>query len=136
MSEKQQGPTQRQLEALIASERFYTVRYVLARITEATIYVSLFWFSYLAIEQLAGTSTKAMLIVKGLGESSSGCTLAFTFGIGGVFYGHRQRKLKGDTVQRLQDRIRQLEKIIDPKRTSAALTDRGDTIPEKSHERN
>jgi hypothetical protein len=49
---------------------------------------------------------------------------------GAVLYGLRERRLRHDTVQRLHGRIEELEKRLNPTRTSSTLTTRGETREE------
>ena len=56
--------------------------------------------------------------------------LSWTVALIGTAYGIQQRKLRRDTVERLQTRNIELEKKIDQKRSSSKLTARGDTRPE------
>jgi len=59
------------------------------------------------------------------------CTGAgIIFAVSGIKYGLSQRKLRKDTVERLQNRIKTLEKKFDSSRTTSGLTARGDTNPE------
>lgn len=55
---------------------------------------------------------------------------ALVFGFAGVRYGRKQAKLRKDVVERIQLRNQNLEKAIDPNRSTSALTPRGDTRPE------
>lgn len=92
--------------------------------------VGIAFFFYLTIEALAGKSTESNLALKLVTDFNASDylwkTLAAVFGI----YGWNQRKLRKDTVQRLQGRNSKLETAIDPGRTSSRLTQRGDTRPE------
>ncbi len=56
--------------------------------------------------------------------------LSYLFGVGGFGYGMRERKLRRETIERLSKRITDLEKLVDPSRTSSHLTVRGTTNPE------
>lgn len=62
--------------------------------------------------------------------SSWTCPLLIVFGVGGIFYGRRQAKLRKDTVERLHPYQEKYEKSIDPNRSSSRLTPRGETRPE------
>lgn len=86
-------------------------------------------FVYLAISELAGQKTTADIGLELLADIKLSEVFAYLFGGGGVVYGMRQKKLRKDTVERLQDRVRRLEKAHDPNRTSSGLTPRGDTHP-------
>ena len=87
-------------------------------------------YGYLAIETLAGKTTLADVAVSFLTDIKVSVVLAWGAGAGGVVYGLQQRKLRKDTLQRLQDRNQTLEKMIDSSRSTSNLTPRGDTRPE------
>jgi hypothetical protein len=87
-------------------------------------------YGYLSLEALAGKSTLADVAINFLTNVNVSVTLAWTAGVFGVLYGVKQRKLRKDTIQRLQSRIQALESQLDPKRTTSNLTSRGDTRPE------
>ncbi len=108
-------------------------------------------FTYKTAEVLAGKTTYAN-IVTDIDTSFTLNFLNFTFknlvidfvyylpiiiaiggllcGICGILYGKYQRKLRMDTVERLQSRIKKLEEEKDPKRSSSMLTPRGETRKE------
>ncbi len=87
-------------------------------------------YAYLSIEALSGKTTLADIVVQFLSGVKVSVAIAWTFGIGGLAYGWKQRKLRRDTVERLQKRIQALESKVDLNRTSSQLTPRGDTRPE------
>ena len=87
-------------------------------------------YSYLAVEALAGQTTLADIGINFLGKVEVSVALAWSFGAVGVAYGWQQRKLRKDTVERLQNRIQALEQMIDRGRSSSNLTPRGDSRPE------
>jgi len=92
--------------------------------------VGLAYFAYRSVEVLAGGTTVADIGLKFLADVKISQLLSYTVAVGGGVYGWRQRKLRRDTVERLQGRIKELEKSIDPQRTSSGLTTRGATNPE------
>lgn len=87
-------------------------------------------YGYLSIEALAGKSTLADIGINFLSDIKVSVAIAWGVGVGGAIYGLKQRKLRRDTVERLQERIQTLEAEKDPARTSSQLTKRGDTRPE------
>jgi hypothetical protein len=87
-------------------------------------------YVYLMVLALAGHATFADIGLKILGDVKVSETVAWLFGSGSVAYGWHQRKLRKDTVERLQERIQKFERQIDGKRTSSRLTARGNTRPE------
>jgi len=87
-------------------------------------------YGYLTVHDLAGQATTADIGIKLLTDVKISEALAWLLAGGGILYGRQQRKLRKDTVERLQERNRNLERTIDPKRTSSDLTPRGETRPE------
>lgn len=59
-----------------------------------------------------------------------GNAISYVVGGGGLLYGARQKRLKGNTIQKMGAQIKELEAKIDPNRSSSGLTERGKTRPE------
>ena len=78
--------------------------------------------------EVAGQTTVA--IVDFVARLHASEAVAAIFGLSGIGYGMRQRKLRRDTVERLSKRIADSEAVIDPQRTSSRLSSRGETPPE------
>ena len=91
--------------------------------------VGVSYFIFLSIEALAGETTAADIGINLLADVRLSEVFAVLFGGGGVIYGIRQRSLRRSAVERLQGRVKKLEKQEDPGRTSSGLTPRGDTHP-------
>jgi hypothetical protein len=87
-------------------------------------------YVYLMVLALAGRLTFADIGIKVLGDVRVSEAAAWLLSGGSVAYGWHQRKLRKDTVERLQERIQKFERQIDGKRTSSRLTARGNTRPE------
>jgi len=94
--------------------------------------VGLAFFGYKSIEALSGTTTVADigLSLRTFASVKVSQLVAWMFGAGGVAYGLGQRRLRRDTVERLQGRIKRYETLVDPDRSSSSLTPRGETRPE------
>ena len=92
--------------------------------------VAIFYFGYLTVDTLAGQTTTADIGINFLANIRISTALAWGVGAVGVSYGMVQRKLRRDTVERLQGRITKLERREDPNRSSSKLTMRGDTRKE------
>ena len=88
-------------------------------------FVGITYILYLMVGELAGKQTAADITIS-LWDKA----LAVIFGGGGVLYGHKERKLRKDTVERLQKRNIELESMIDKNRSTSGLTPLGDTDPE------
>lgn len=83
-----------------------------------------------SVSSLAGQYTFAQIGVGFLGDFRISEAFAYIFGTGGVVYGIKRRRLHQDNVERTAQRISDLEKRLDPKRSSSRLTPRGKTRPE------
>ena len=97
----------------------------------------IFYWIYRSVDAVTGQTTYADIDIAfnalanlrsslALGAVAVLISLAFL----GVWYGILQRNLRRKTVERLQKRVKELEKQMDPNRTSSELTTRGETRPE------
>lgn len=50
--------------------------------------------------------------------------------VGCIIYARKQRRLARDVIERQHHRVEELEKSIDPGRSTSGLTERGETNPE------
>ena len=87
-------------------------------------------FAYMSIDALSGKATSSNINVPFLANLRLRNLLPWVLALGAVVYGWRQRDLRKTTVERLQARIRDLERRYDPNRSTSGLTPRGDTNPE------
>lgn len=88
------------------------------------------YFGWQAAAVLAGRLTVASVDVKAdvsLGEKAATDWLPFIICAAGLLYGFAQSKLRKWTNARLTARITELEKVIDPARSTSSLTPYGDT---------
>lgn len=92
--------------------------------------VAIIYFFKEAIVALAGKDTSSKILFSFVSDLKMDRYAAYAAAIGGAIYGMRQRKLRKDTIERLQSRIVDLEKRLDPGRTTSTLTNRGETRPE------
>jgi hypothetical protein len=85
-----------------------------------------------AIKAFAGRVSTADLsfVISIMASQKFSFTASATLAGSGWFYGFRQRNLRRNTVERLQPRIAELEKMLDSRRTSSQLTTRGATRKE------
>ena len=88
-----------------------------------------FYFMFKVAEVLAGKATLADIALKLIGSLSITSTVGYAVGVVGTIYGLRERKLRRDKTEYLQERIQKLEKQWDPKRSTSRLTTRGTTNP-------
>jgi hypothetical protein len=129
-AEKRASKSRRQDDVTAAGEVAVAISSTLQTLIRWGAGVCFAYYGYRTIEVLAGRSTEANIVLNILGNIAFSSTIAWTFGVAGAAYGWRQRKLRGDAVERLQNRIKELESKVDPERTSSNLTVRGDTNPE------
>ena len=89
-----------------------------------------FYFMYRTAEVLAGKTTTADIGLKMLGSLTITNAVGYGLGAVGTVYGLKERKLRRDKTEYLQDRVQKLEKQIDARRSSSRLTRRGTTNPD------
>ena len=92
--------------------------------------VAITYFIYLSVDSLSGHTTIADIGVQFLGDVNVSVFLAWFFGLSSILYGFKQRKLRKDTIERLQSRNVTLEKEIHPGRSSSSVDSRGNTLKE------
>ena len=95
----------------------------------AAVVFIVYWIGR-TIGTLAGKVTMADIGIRFLAEVRLSEAVAGIFGVTGLGYGLTQRRLRRNTIERLQGRIQELERRLDPNRTSSQLTERGETRPE------
>jgi hypothetical protein len=88
-----------------------------------------FWCSYRSVAVLAGQQTLANIVVNFLANIRVSQGIAYIFGTGGIIYGVAERKTRQRAIQRLSKDKNELEKLLDPARTSSHLTAHGTTRP-------
>jgi len=85
--------------------------------------------TYLVIAVLAGKSTFADIGIRFLANVKvSDGIIALLIG-GGWAYGFGQRQLRRRHIKHIENSKNELERLLDPKRTSSNLTDKGTTRP-------
>lgn len=92
------------------------------------------WVFGRAVDSLAGKSTLADFGVYLVGDLKANKAFSHVvmgiIGLGGAGYGLRERAQKRKEIRRLGNRVVEVEKRIDPKRTSSGLTIDGRSRPE------
>ena len=88
------------------------------------------YFVYRTIQSLAGEHTIANIAIRIITNLKINQWLAYVIGIAGIGYGCMQKRSRKRTIEHLSERKEELEKMLDPKRTSSMLTKRGETNPE------
>ena len=92
----------------------------------AVAIVGLFMFKD-CIVALAGKQTAANIVLNFLVDFK--VSIAWAIAGGSAIFAQRERKLRQNTVARLEGRIHELETDVDPNRTSSHLTTKGKTNP-------
>ena len=88
------------------------------------------FFCFGSIVALAGKYTFAQIGVSILGNMKISESISYVFGLSGVLYGLKERKLRRKNIQRMSPQIQALERQMHPNRSSSNLTTRGTTQPE------
>jgi hypothetical protein len=90
------------------------------------------WTVLQMVQALAGHVTIAdiSLAVRFLVSEKKKEVFSWGVGAAGFFYGWRQRKFRKDDIERRSERIAELERRLDPRRSSSKLDKRGGTNPE------
>lgn len=141
MMEKEKEPTKKELETTVT--RLTTELHMLgqANVSESIVtvlthlirwggLVAIAYYMTQSIDALAGEETTSNIMISLITDLNMNQYLAYALGVGGTGYGFLQRKLKRDTIGRLQERNKALEKQQDPGRSSSKLTNKGLTRPE------
>jgi hypothetical protein len=87
------------------------------------------WLALQGVRALSGKITLANIALNFLGSISTNNAVCYTVTGGAVGWGYLERRLRKAKTETFQGRVRDLEKLIDPKRSSSNLTPQGDTNP-------
>ena len=82
------------------------------------------------LDTYSGKYTFADIGIRFLGELKISEGLAYLLATGGIIYGWGEKRLRQKTIEQLSGRPIELEKRIDPRRSSSGLTPQGTTRPE------
>ncbi len=86
-------------------------------------------YGYLSIAALAGHQTFADIVIRFLANLKVSEGILYLLTGGSIAYGVGQRQLRRRHIKRVVASKNELEKKLDPKRTSSNLTDTGTTQP-------
>lgn len=92
--------------------------------------VAIMYFFFRSIESLSGRTTVADVGIKFIADMKFSEVFAYLFGGGGMLYGLKQRQFARRKTEYLATRNTELEKRIDPNRTSSTLPPTGETNAE------
>lgn len=103
----------------------------LDQIIPGVVLVLIVYFGiYRTAHDLAGRRTLADFGFRLFADAKPDEIIAYALAIVGWFFGVNAQRLRRNTTERLTARIQELERKIDPERTTSGLTPRGKTPPE------
>jgi hypothetical protein len=123
-------PTSAELRYLLSLKRWDTVTELGGKLIQWGGLVVIAYFVYLSTVALAGKTTLAEIGVKVLGNLTVSRAIITLLTGSGWAFGLGQRRLRRKAISRIANEKNELERRIDPKRTSSDLTSRG-TTPKK-----
>ena len=85
---------------------------------------------YLMIDALAGKTTATDIALKAITDLELDRGVLYVLTGGTTLWAIRERKLRKKKTKDIEAHLKELEKHIDPNRTSSNLTETGDTHPE------
>lgn len=89
-----------------------------------------FYFLYLMVDSLAGKTTATDIALKAITDLKFDRVVLYLLAGGTTVWAIRERKLRKKNTRHIAAYTKELEKHIDPNRTSSNLTETGDTHPE------
>lgn len=92
-------------------------------------YAWVVWNAYLAVKELAGKSTDASFFFQYIFSRDNDYGLPWAVALGCAMWAIFERRFRKQKTAELTARIQELEKRIDPKRTTSGLLASGDTNP-------
>jgi hypothetical protein len=123
-------PPRLQLDYQLSFKRLDTVSEICKELIKWAGIVLLAYFGFRTIGVLAGRTTGADIALKVLGNLNVSRGVIALLAGGGWVYGLGQRALRRRHIKRIVPAKNELEKLLDPKRTSSDLTEKG-TTPRK-----
>jgi len=122
-------PTQAQLEYMLKFRRIDVVQTVAVQVIRWGVLLGLGRYFYLTMAVLAGKQTLADIVIRLLANIKIGQGVAYLFDASGIIYGYGERRLRQKNIQRLAKSKNELERKLNPTRTSSNLSPRGTTRP-------
>lgn len=118
-----------ELDYRLNSQRLSLIKDLGGRLIKWSAICFIAWRASVALEALAGKRTLAelglFLLADLKANSAFSHLVSILFGGSGIVYGYRERKLRRRDIRRLGSRVVELEKVIDPGRSSSGLTAEG-----------
>lgn len=126
-------PDQSKIPAIDKSSLKFFVIYrifdLLDKIVMASIYIACFYFSYLAIDALAGKTTITNMVISYFSAKESDFGLPWVVAVLTSFWAILERRERKRKTESMHKHNRELEFRINPDRTSSGLLPTGDTNP-------
>ena len=103
---------------------------IVTTLGRSAIAICVAWFVYLSIDSLSGKETNAIIDFKALANLNLNKYLVILLCGGSCFWGFNERRLRKQTTARHSKRQTELERKLDPNRTSSQLPATGNTRQE------
>lgn len=122
-------PTKAELQYRTARLALITETFtvIVVSLVRAGTVIACFYLMYKSVEVLAGRETKAQFALSALANLKANQAFVYLFGGGCGIWAFGERGLRKKTTKRLQDRVVDLEKKLDTKRSSSGLPASGNT---------
>lgn len=125
------SPPRTVLDNQLSFKRLDTASEICKELIKWAGLVFIAYLGYLSIEVLAGKSTFADIGVRIIGNLKVSDGIITLLAGSGWAYGLAQRSLRRKHIERTVPLKNELEKVLDKKRTSSHLTQKGTTPPQK-----
>lgn len=119
------------LDNQLSFKRLDTVSELIKEAMKWGSLVTIAYFGYMSVEVLAGSTTSANIGIRVLGSLTFNRGVVALLTGSGWAYGLGQRSVRRKNIERTVPAKNELERLIDPNRTSSNLTSRGTTPPRK-----
>lgn len=113
------------------AQKWSTIRLGIVQVCQVAIALGLAYAAVEVAKALSGSTTHAEFILSFLGKEDTASPLGMVAGIGGILWGYLERRLRKQIIAEKHQRIQTLEQLVDPNRTSARLSTKGDTLREE-----
>lgn len=125
MDEKQQHLNSNHIKFFVLSNIFDVVRLII----KSCFWLSMAYIAYLGLDVIAGKTTVANIIIGYFNSKESDFGAPWVLTLVAFIWAYLERKEKLRKTQELHKRIMELEKRVDPNRTSSGLLPTGETNP-------
>jgi len=122
-------PVRTEQQAMLSFKRIDAVSDILRQAIRWGGWVAIARYAYLAIASLAGRQTFADIAIRFLENLKVSNSICYGVTISSLIYGIGQRQLRRRNIRRTAHDKNEAERLLDPKRTSSDLTERGTTSP-------